>query len=210
MNEVMDEWGSANFKDKLLWDTKLSGFGINQCKKLNKRFQNPSFFSEHNYVKKVELVVSSPLVRAIDTANLALEGVHDSTLNIPKIALPLAAERLYMSSEVGKSKSTLESLYADWDFTNLSDDEWWYTIKDVNFYQEWRPPGEYAVPGEPREDFIHRMNKFREWIDSRKETCIIIFTHWGVIRALTGLSFVNCEVGVVKACYLRDTPLVDN
>jgi hypothetical protein len=41
----------------------------------------------------------------------------------------------------------------------------------VNMYlsEEWRPPGDYACPGEPEDVFRARMIALREWIAERPE-----------------------------------------
>lgn len=46
-----------------------------------------------------ELVVSSPLARALHTADLAFPAS-----NVPRIMLPIARERLYLSSDVGQPR----------------------------------------------------------------------------------------------------------
>lgn len=209
MNEVMDPWGSPEFQDKLLWDTQLSGYGKSQCKLLNKRIRQPSIFSELGNIKRVELIVSSPLSRALDTANNSLENVFDESIRIPKIVLPCASERVYMSSEIGKPRVELKSTYLDWDFSHVPDSPWWFIPEESSSYIEWRPPGVYAIPGEPRDNFIERMKRLRLWIENRPEKCIMVFTHWGVIRALTGLNFENCEIRTINSAYLLVEPLVD-
>lgn len=260
MNEAMDPWGSPGFTDKRLWDTQLSEYGTSQCKVLNKRIKNRASYKTLPGAKmfeefsNIDLIVSSPLTRALQTAELSLDGIlvdssfeGDSEKVIPKIALPIAAERLYMSSEVGKFRDQLEDKFPDWDFSSLptsipisrgkesieidmnnSDNSlgvrqnnesnsngtlnaaWWYQPVDINSYEEWRPSGTYAAPGEPKEFFEQRMRKLKVWLEARPEKCIVLFSHWGVIRALTGLNFDNCEVRSIKMSQLLQHPVIDD
>lgn len=132
----------------------------------------------------------------------------------PVIVLPLASERVYSVSETGRSKSTLLAALPpathDWDWSHVPDDDnnecWWYTgtttsddsddnddhnDDDINYEEEWRPHGQgqvYAVPGEPMTSFQRRMEKLRHWlVEHRPERCILLVTHWGVIRYLSSL-----------------------
>lgn len=45
------------------------------------------------------------------------------------------------------------------------------------------------------------MEAFRQYLMQRPETVIGVVTHWGVIEALTGKSYYNCELG---SSYLSD------
>jgi broad specificity phosphatase PhoE len=127
----------------------------------------------------------------------------------PVIVLPLATERVYSVSETGRSKSILRAALPpaatqNWDWSHVPDDNdenecWWYTgttsdnndVDDDDIdYEEWRPHGQgqiYAVPGEPMGFFRRRMEKLRHWlVEHRPEKCILLVTHWGVIRYLSG------------------------
>ena len=75
-------------------------------------------------------------------------------------------------------------------------------------YIEWRPAGRYCCEGEPNEEFTARVLELRRWLLSRPERCIAVVTHWGVLKALTGVEFKNCEVKVVKASELLEVPVV--
>jgi hypothetical protein len=52
------------------------------------------------------------------------------------------------------------------------------------------------------------MIELRKWILARPEQCIVIVSHWGVLKALTGHDFANCEVRVVDADSLLAVPHV--
>lgn len=69
MNEqlAIQEWGSDNFVDKRLFDTKLTVTGIRQAQTLNKEIISKS-------LGEIDLLISSPLSRTLQTAELAFKG----------------------------------------------------------------------------------------------------------------------------------------
>lgn len=73
-------------------------------------------------------------------------------------------------------------------------------------YAEWRPRGVYCCEGEPKPVFTQRVAQLREYLLSRPERCLAVVTHWGVLKALTGREFRNCEVQVVRAEELLTVP----
>ena len=195
MNEYLSQspWGSPGFEDPSLWDTILTPTGISQARRLNADLINSEDISN------VELVISSPLTRALMTANLAFEKVV--SYSIPRVALPLAAERLYLSSDIGRNKSELmldHKVTLLWDFSLLPDGDWWYTPDPGAVVTEWRPnDATYACPGEPEDVFRQRMSKLKKFLAERPEKTIALVAHWGVLKALTGKNFENCEMKVV-------------
>jgi glucosyl-3-phosphoglycerate phosphatase len=206
MNEKLSfqPWGSRNFKDARLWDTVLSARGLSQAEALNTQLKKTVLPEE------IQLIVASPLTRAIETAELAFRGFPPE---IPRMVLPLARERLYLSSDVGVRRSTLQTRYPKWDFSAIpNDDPWWYTFNadSGDEYVEWRPSGEYACPGEPEDVFRDRLIQLRGWLESRPEETIALVTHWGVVRGLTSESFSNCEMRVFNVSSLRKVPVIDD
>jgi broad specificity phosphatase PhoE len=51
--------------------------------------------------------------------------------------------------------------------------------------------------------FLARMQQLQQWIEARPERVLAVVTHWGVLRALTGRDFENCELQTVKLSELR-------
>ena len=77
MNEELRSrpWGSANFVDAKLWDTTLTEKGRQQACDLNaKLLASDHFYSQE--INNIELIVSSPLTRAVGTAQLVFDGVR--------------------------------------------------------------------------------------------------------------------------------------
>ena len=51
--------------------------------------------------------------------------------------------------------------------------------------------------------FFPRMQQLQQWIAERPEQCIAVVSHWGVLQALTGEDFDNCELQTVKLSELK-------
>lgn len=186
----------------------------------------------HLFLDDLDLIVVSPLTRALQTMKMALYedfiNKEDGHPTVPIIAMPKAAERLYLVSDIGKSRLELSIKYPWVDFETgfsfgsiggrfeRSDDEkdnlvdYWHfsPSKEIeDNYIEWRPHGqgqEYACHGEPQEYFDRRMTELYFWLESRKEKCIAIICHAGVIDWMTsGDVYSNCELRVQTFNSLR-------
>ena len=209
MNEALGRqpWGSRDFKDQLLWDTVLTTAsgdksGVAQAKRLNDRLKKMILPEE------IQAIVSSPLTRTLQTAELVFQGFPTET---PRVVCPLARERLYLSSDVGECKTVLMDRFPAWDFSQIpNDDPWWFTVSDSTPYVEWRPSGEYGCPGEPREVFRERIRALHGWLAQRPERTIALVTHWGVARGLTGESLHNCELKKCTLSSLLLEPKIDH
>ena len=44
------------------------------------------------------------------------------------------------------------------------------------------------------EEFAVRMDKFRQCLQQRSEEALAVVTHYGVLEAMTGHTFANCEL----------------
>lgn len=93
-------------------------------------------------------------------------------------------------------------------------DCWWYSpdsaappdgVIGASHPDEWRPHGDgqwYAVPGEPEAVFQRRMADLDEFLAGRDETDIVLVTHWGVLRHLSGgEEFANAEARLLEWTY---------
>ena len=193
-------WGSPNFVDPDIRDAPLEPSGLAGARALREPLAREA--------ADVQLIVSSPLTRALATADAAFDDAL--ARGVPALALPLAAERCYMSSDVGTPVSVLRDgvgkrfAFRDDEFP---EDNWWYGAQATSDAyapppkDDWRPPGTYCSAGEPLAAFRARMAALTEWLAERDEAVIGVTCHWGVLAALTGTSFENNEV--------RRVPLAD-
>ena len=83
--------------DKCSYDSKLTPLGAQQARDAAK--------SVRSIKPAPEVVLVSPLSRALQTAELAFEGSP-----LPRVAIALARERLWCSSEVGTPRCIMDEL----------------------------------------------------------------------------------------------------
>jgi broad specificity phosphatase PhoE len=169
-------------------DRPLSDLGIHQARQLGHELN----------LDGVELVVVSPLTRALQTMHYAvLPKLSDS---IPILAHPDATERVYTTSDTGRKVGKLQSEFPIVSFDLLeSRDIWWYHTDTPG--PEWRPCDAqqfYAVPGEPQHLFEDRIDRLQDWLFQRPERRLCLVSHWAVLRSFTGCEFGNCEARLVK------------
>jgi broad specificity phosphatase PhoE len=150
--------------------------------------------------------VASPLTRALQTSDVVWS---DNVIprNVRRMALPCLTERLYLSSDVGRSSFLLKNDFCHWDFGEVASDTWWYHPSIHENISEWRPKGIYCVAGEPEDVLRRRMEHFRVWLSKREERVIGVVAHWGVFKSLTGHDFRNCEIMTISLNQLMQQPI---
>jgi broad specificity phosphatase PhoE len=209
---------SAKERQKKYQDTPLSPDGLQLVqKKLARR--RPSFLDnqdDDDDDPKVDLVVVSPLRRALQTYDLGLHP-HLEGLNVPVVALAEAAERLYLISDVGSPVQDLQTYFDYVDFGQLPQsgnpdqpEPWWWTPPE-GAYTEWRPTGQrqsYACPSEPASAFDERMSRLYSWLEGRPERKIVVVCHHGVIDWMLDMDFVNCQWRQVAFAQIQPASLV--
>lgn len=225
MNEYLSKegtrWGDPSFTDIFedpadrarFRDSPLSPRGVRQAQRLSSKIADDS---AENLVEDIQLIACSPLTRALQTMEIALFP-HIWPGRVPTVALPLASERVYLISDLGRATSELKTQYPivdfDSEFPGKISDTWWYTPPNnpegsKTNVDEWRPSDQgqtYACAGEPEVDFNVRMASLYDWLADRKETSIVLVCHWGVIDWLTGDDYENCEMQVIDFASMRRT-----
>lgn len=149
--------------------------------------------------EEVQLLVTSPLTRALDTAiggfffrngagagESSGEGAPDA---LPLIALPLVAERLDTACDIGRPRSVLQGEYPRVDFS-LVEEHWWYGGAD-NFPAEGQ-----RHDREPTECCKQRVAELMRWLVARPESCIAVVGHSAFFKAMTGSAtkMDNCAI----------------
>jgi len=158
---------NPNYKQQY-YDTPLSSKGLSQVTELNNYVSNME--DGKIILDELDLIVVSPLTRTLQTMELGLmpylrhsrrrrrrrhtrtnADSNDCTTEKKKmpeiVALPLAAERLYLVSDIGSSVSDLKQQFPYVNFDEMEmnknsndaadaaddddddDDEWWFTTK---------------------------------------------------------------------------------
>jgi broad specificity phosphatase PhoE len=222
MNEYLHtqcNYYSPDFKDPLIFDTRLTEDGQKRARLVAAQAQKLR--------PQPQLIVSSPLTRALQTAELAFGPLIDA--GVPCLALPLARERLFLSSDVGRPGLELAAEFPRWrgSLARL-EDGWWRTVdggtgssssesKSESDDDGGRPrrsrrrlrtptpkPNDaIAVDEEGDDQFAARMDAFGEWLRRRPEQHIAVVSHWGVILEATGHEFENVEMRTFRMEQLR-------
>ncbi len=154
--------------DPLHFDAPLSTLGVGQVAKARQAAANLD----------ADLVVTSPLTRALETAVGLFEGEP-----VPIVVSSVVRERLGNSCDVGRKPSVLIDEFPSLNFDHL-DETWWHNgEKD-----------DRGVPVEPDHLFIPRISEFSRWIASRPERTVVVVGHAGFFQRLTGRRLENCEI----------------
>eukprot|EP00887_Chlorella_sp_A99_P004821 scaffold4.g4821.t1 len=190
-------YGEPQFRDPLIYDTRLTAAGRAQAA--------AAAAAAARLAPRPEVVVVSPLTRALETADAAFGGV-----DAPRVVTPLATERLYLSSDVGRVRAQLEVEFPHHDFTNLGGAEapWWHTGDGSDSTDGEGASDFQAVVYEPEVVFLQRVERLRQWLAARPECSLALVSHWGVIHALTGAQFANCEMRTLALGQLCARPFM--
>lgn len=115
-------------------------------------------------------LIASPYTRALETA-----GIIADHLSLPITVEAVVAERFCFTCDIGSTLADLCTRWPSVDFNHL-DDPWW--------------PREE----ETEEVIWRRAQSFRRRISTEAWLETAVITHWGFIRALTGLKVPNGTV----------------
>lgn len=157
--------------DPLYFDAPLSDAGREQVRRAR------STLTDY----PVEVVITSPLTRALQTAT----GLFDGHPRRPRMLVAaLLRERVENSCDVGRSPVQLASDFRALDFADL-DDEWWHADG---------VPDARGVCVEPVAAVAARAAEFRTFLLARPERFIAVVGHGTFLFHLTGTLLNNCEV----------------
>jgi broad specificity phosphatase PhoE len=132
----------------------------------------------------IDVVVSSPLTRALQTA----QGLFDGHPRSPPIIVhPMLRERVENSCDVGRPPAELAVLFPALDLAHL-DDVWWHAdgIPDIR-----------GICIEPVASVAARALQFKSYLRTRPERCIAVVGHGTFFFHLTGRMLANCEIADV-------------
>ncbi len=119
---------------------------------------------------EVRRLVSSPYVRALESAEIVA-----GLLDVPISVDARVCERYAFTCDIGTRRGELAARWPHLDFAHL-DDRWW--------------PGEEETESE----LAARAAGFRTSVENWAGEGVVVVTHWGFIRALTGYTAANAEI----------------
>ena len=142
----------------------------------------------HHLIPKPEVCLVSPLRRCMETAHLALST---SGIDCEMIAEPLLRERLMLSSDVGSLKSGLKRDFPSISFPDMEgmEEEWWFAGEGGNNTHSCD-----RIDKEPAEQYEARLQVLRSKLRARRESCILLVSHWGVFNSITGLDLAPAQI----------------
>ncbi|SMY28803.1 unnamed protein product [Zymoseptoria tritici ST99CH_1A5] len=174
--------------DYTIPDAPLTPLGRKQASSLSTQINSTS----PGLLSEVDLVVSSPLKRTLQTTYLGYKPTIDRLGGLGKvITLPQAQECNDFPCDTGSSAATLSAdpEFQEFNFENLTDD---WTSK-----QGFWAADEKAL--------TERARWVRQWLRKRPEKCIILVAHGDVLRRITanergpnGHGWKNAEARVFR------------
>ena len=157
-------------------DAGLTQQGIAQARALQKELE----------ATQLDLVVVSPLTRALETCQNALPPSYSG----PVIVLPSIAEVCSSHYSCGQKRSVVQPKFpSTFDWSNVSMDEVWW----------WRYDQYHR--SESNKSQIDRMEQFRQFIRERPEKRIAVFSHGDYLWEFLGGRRpypANCQVTVYE------------
>lgn len=129
----------------------------------------------------VEIVLTSPLTRALQTAH----GLFECHPHAPRIQVaPLLRERVENSCDIGRAPSALAAEFPLVDFSQLAD-AWWHREGE---------PDARGICVEPIAVVQARAAQFKAVLLARPERILALVGHGTFFFYLTGKVMANCEV----------------
>ncbi len=123
----------------------------------------------------VTRIIASPYTRALQTAHIIAD-----TLDAPIMVDPLVRERFAWSCDIGTPASDLKPRWPAVRFPRL-DERWW------------------SREEESHDDVRVRADRFHlVMADDPEYTETLVVSHWGFIRAMTGLELTNAAMVRVR------------
>ena len=172
--------------DPMIFDAQLTSQGTSIAMAAGVEIQKLS-------TSRPDVVLVSPLRRCMETAQILLSN---SNIDCEVMAFPLLRERLTLSSDVGSIKSVLMRDFPSVSFPSDAsdgegmDEEWWFRGEGNSSMSD-------RIDKEPTEVYEARLQMLRARLRARKESCILIISHWGVINSLTGLDLSPAQIANV-------------
>jgi len=154
---------NASLKGWKLCDPPLNATGEDQVRALADQMKPR--------LKEFELIVVSPLTRAMQTATGGFAGAKASWM-----LQPLLRERMGAPCDTGRSKSELLQSFPQlvrWKGIDELDEVWWSTS-----FIEW--------------DLMSRVEQLEDWISARPEKTIAVVGHGGLFSRSLGHHLKNC------------------
>ncbi|XP_039003392.1 phosphoglycerate mutase-like protein 1 [Hibiscus syriacus] len=180
-----------------LFDAQLSPLGLQQVDKLRKDVHASGL------LKRIDLVITSPLYRTMQTAFGVFGNPERSADDCPQImAVELCRDRLGVRPcDMRRRVSECQALFPSFDFSMMDGED----------DRIWNPDVR-----EPEEEIAARMVLFMKWLWTRPEQEIVIVSHGIILQHILYILGNDCHQTVRSAlckrfdnCELRSVVIVD-
>lgn len=131
-----------------------------------------------------DLIISSPLTRALQTAQIIACG------QVPVLVEPLVREWQLRSCDIGRPASVLQHEFPGFSFVHLPE-RWWYEGIDGESAQS------EGIIVEPRELFLDRVRQFRRSLQQHPANNIVVVGHNTFFIYLAKRKLGNCELALL-------------
>jgi len=125
----------------------------------------------------IKLVITSPLTRAIQTAQCLFDNIAPITV------LAGHRELLIHSCDVGRHPADLQRDFPALSFAHLAD-RWWHQ----------GPENDDGIAVEPEDVFLQRMAAFERSLAQIRDRPLAVIGHGNAFNALIGRTLDNCEI----------------
>jgi len=124
-----------------------------------------------------ELLVVSPLKRALITTTISFQHLNQTNHNITKIVHPLVRERLENGCDIGTPLSIISKEFPGFEYHESMKEVWWYAPFEyitVDNYKEIFRNERYE---ESFDLLRERIEEFKIWLKNRPEKTIVVVGH---------------------------------
>lgn len=170
---------------KYFWDANLTNMGMSQAEKI--------------LAPDIDLIIVSPLARAIQTALLGFSSQIKS--GTPIVADPRICEDLCDSDDLGRTVKELKIVFPRVDFSTMGEEDiWWYhdhlPVNESDKVSYLRKDWMSRRYEEPSESIYRRIDSFMKSITQlpSKYSKIAVVSHSGILRRITGVKMNNSEI----------------
>ncbi|CAE8714007.1 unnamed protein product [Polarella glacialis] len=183
-----------------LWDAPLTQMGEEQARALQGRFAD--------LVCPVELALTSPLTRAMQTGLLAMPVSSRVAAGRYEVS-PLFAEHLEASCDIGRPPSELKADFPEMSFEGL-EEVWWYVPQECQAgisVEKSRKLFSEEGRREPPRTFEARVDAAAASLAKRQEQVIAVFAHADFFNTLLRRHFASRDASFndywMKNCEVR-------
>ena len=182
------------------YDPVLTPEGVEQCRERVAVLDKEKPF-------EAELVMVSPLTRAIQTMNELKKSV---CLANPKktIVTQLLRERLDACGDIGKTKAELQDQFKELDFSFINKERWWNYLEDKDVRRN--KLGAELFSRESEDEAKARVALIFLWIVYRPEKTVVMVSHSGFYRAIFDITVFGKKAKNTQCIRIESERILSN